>query len=402
MKHYISGNKIGLAINLTIDGKMYYKNCPSEAQADLFFEAIIDAQLDPTNDAIETLLGHLNQNMRIAKENGLEYDMETGLTYLEGYNTPIPELLVKTIEEYYEKGYPMEAWVNFWKLLMINPDKRVRESLFEFIKTHNFSVTDNGYMVVYKSVEFFDNAIQNDLNTFITNAAYHVRKDWRCSPAKYAVYADENDVYHITKETTIKNWDLEEKGFIKMGNLKKLEDTSKDLSEKDDAVKFIPMHVAGSRNSFDLDKETVRLGVPQKMERGECDSDPQIDCSYGLHVGSTKYVERFANSGSAILTCFVSPAHVIAVPDYDHSKMRVCEYFPYSLNERVDGNINAVEQAYFEHDYMEYETEELERQIQAINDEEERVGVDVMEAEDERDIEEVLKALKSRVIELQD
>jgi hypothetical protein len=137
------------------------------------------------------------------------------------------------------------------------------------------------------------------------------------------------------------------------------------------------------------------------MDRVDCDSDPQRDCSYGLHVGATSYVESFAASSSVILVCLVNPAHVVAVPNYDHSKMRVAEYFPFALANRESGSIDIVEQPYMEHDYIAYEQEELERQIEAINDEEERVGVDVHEAQDDRNIEEVLKALQSRVVDLE-
>jgi hypothetical protein len=402
MKHFIQGLIVGNTINLTIDGKLYKKSCPNEASADAFFNAIVEAKANPTDDAVEILLTHLNQSMRVAKENGLDYDMETGEIYLKGFNTPIPELLVKTIEKNHEKGRSIDNVVNFWKLLMINPDKRVRTSLFDFIAKHDFSITDNGYMVVYKAVEYFDQNNSNDLNTFVTNAAFHVRKDWKCSPSKYAVYQDEDGTYHITKETTLSNWDVTEKNVTYIGNLAKLEKASADLSAKDDAVKFIPKHVTYNMSSFNIAKETIRLGVPQKMERKECDSDPVNECSYGLHVGATSYVRSFASRGSAILTCFVNPAHVIAVPNYDRSKMRVCEYFPYALNERDEnGNFTVVDQPYFEHDYLAYEKEELDRQIKAINDKETRVGVDTRQAEDDRKIEEVLKALKSRVVDLE-
>jgi len=402
MKHFIQGLVIGKNVNLTIDGRLYKKSCPTEEAADAFYDAIIAAQANPTDDAVETLIGHLNATVRKANENGLEYDMETGLVYLPSFNTPIPELLVDTIEKYHEKGRPMDNILNFWKLLMINPDKRVRESLFDFIAQHDFSISDNGYMVVYKAVEFFDENNDSDLNTFVANSAYHVRKNWSCSPSKYAVYSDEDGSYHITKEVTIAGWDLDEKNVTYVGNLKTLEEKIAEMSEDDDAVAFIPRYVTWNRDNFDLDKEKIRLGVPQKMDRQECDSNPQIDCSYGLHVGATSYVKSFAAGTSSILVCLVNPAHVVAVPDYDHSKMRVTEYFPFGMaNRDEDGNIDIVDQPYFEHDYIAYEKEELERQIAAIENEEERVGVDVDDAEDDRGLEEVMKALQSRVIEIE-
>jgi len=401
MKHFIQGLVIGQNVNLTIDGRLHKKTCATEEAADAFFDAILAAQENPTDEAVEMLLVHLNESIRKAKENGLEYDMETGLVYLPDFNTPIPELLVDTIEKYHEKGRPMDAILNFWKLLMINPDKRVRESLFGFIAQHDFALTENGYMVVYKAVEFFDEQNDSDLNTFVANSAYHVRKNWSCSPSKYAVYADADGAYHITKEVTIAGWDVKEKGVTYVGNLKKLEDQIGE-NQDDDSVAFIPRYVTWNRDNFDLDAEKIRLGVPQKMERESCDSDPAIDCSYGLHVGATNYVKSFASGTSSILVCLVNPAHVVAVPDYDHSKMRVTEYFPFGLaNRDSNGNIDIVDQPYFEHDYIAYEKEELERQLEAIKNEEERVGVDVTEAEDDRDISEVIKALEARVVDIE-
>jgi len=405
MKHFIEGQLIGLKINMNIDGKLYAKSCPTEEAADAFFNAIIAAKANPTDEAVEMLLLHLNQSMRRAAENGLEYDLETSNVYLPGFNTPLPNLLVETIEKYHEKGFPMNAILNFWKLLMINPDERVRTKLFDFIATHDFSITENGYMVVYKALEYLD-SIQKDLNTFVTSTSLFVRKEWTCSPKKYGVYQrNEDGAYYITKQKTLDKWDEKAKNITKIGNLGVLEAKSKELSNDPASVKFLPTHVARNKSTFNVEKETVRLGIPQTMERHACDSDPSIDCSYGLHVGATAYVKKFrgwTGNTSPVLACLVNPAHVIAVPDYDHSKMRVCEYFPYALCEvSEDGEINTVDQPFFEHDYREYEVDELERQIKAINNNTERVGVDTFEAEDNREVEEVLKALKDRVVEIE-
>ena len=107
MKHFIQGLQLGNTINFNVDGRSYKKSCPTEETADAFFDALIAAKDDPTDEMVEELLSHLNQSMRTAKENGLEYDIETGDVYLKGFNTPIPEMLVKTIEKYHEKGRDM-------------------------------------------------------------------------------------------------------------------------------------------------------------------------------------------------------------------------------------------------------------------------------------------------------
>ena len=61
--------------------------------------------------------------------------------------------------------------------------------------------------------------------------------------------------------------------------------------------------------------------------------DLDIECSRGLHVGSVKYLENnnYVSDSDTILLVLVNPQHVIAVPKYDNSKLRVCEYFPISI-----------------------------------------------------------------------
>jgi hypothetical protein len=403
MKHNITGSKVGTSVSIMIDFRAYKKIFATPEEANLFFIEFLKEKKIADDQSVKNILMHLNKKARKAHQNGLEYDEQTGLVYLTGFNSPVPDLLVKTIEDYHKNGFPKENIINFWKLLMVNPDKRVRESLFQFLSKFDFAITDNGYFVTYKAVETLDTQEStDDLNAFVAEATYRVRKDWKKSPSKFCVYLDLNDnTYHITNESTYENWDEEEKNVEMVGNLKSLEDKMKTVYEKDGSVKYIPIHVKKRMSSFDIAKETVRLGVPQQMQRKECNSDPAVECSYGLHVGSTPYVRSFASSTSTILVCLVNPAHVIAVPEYDRSKMRVCEYFPIAITTRDEnGDINSFDQSYYESDYMAYEKEELERQIEAINNEEKRVTVDTVIAEDERSIQEVLSILSSRVVDL--
>lgn len=403
MEHFIKGQLIGLKVNLNIDGQLFSKEFGTEEEADALFNAIIAAKENPTDDAVEMLKAHLSKKLLRARRNGLEYDPNTGEVFLPGSSTPVPELIVETVEKYHEKGYPLTPIINFWKLLLINPDERVRTSLFDFISKHDFAITDNGYMVVYKAVEYFD-IESSDLDQYVVDMVEFVKDKWGCGAGKYAVYMkNEGATYHITKQVTIDKWDEKEKDITKLGNLKVLNEEIQE--KKANAIPtFLPIHVNRSKERFDLKKEMVTLGVPQTMTRSECDSDPRKDCSYGLHVGATPYIKKFKswnNVSAPVLTCLVNPAHVIAVPDYDHSKMRVCEYFPYALSELdSEDQLIPINQPYVENDYIEYEMEEVERQIKAINAEEERVGVDATEAEDDRSVEEVLKALKDRKIVL--
>ena len=88
------------------------------------------------------------------------------------------------------------------------------------------------------------------------------------------------------------------------------------------------------RNDW-MDKHSGRIsnhiGETLTFNRREVDDNPQHDCSYGLHVGSIQYVKSFAHGygtegGDRIIIVKVNPADVVAVPEYDTTKLRCCEY----------------------------------------------------------------------------
>jgi hypothetical protein len=150
----------------------------------------------------------------------------------------------------------------------------------------------------------------------------------------------------------------------------------------------------------------IKLGVPVQMDRTECDADPKRDCSYGLHVGATKYVEQFRWVGrtnsddqkSPVLVCLVNPMHVVAVPEYDHSKMRVSEYYPFARGFVKQGEIDIVENKYFPSDYKVHEEAELAEMLRKNEDELRPTAMNA--EEDDREVDEYLKVLEKRVIDL--
>jgi hypothetical protein len=393
----------GNRVNISLNNKLYTKDCGSKDNVKLFVDAVLKIKADPTEENINELYGYLNKGFRVAKENGLEYNIDTGEVFFEDFNTPVPQLLVEAMEDYHDNGHPMEAITNFWKLLMANPDVRVRDAAFKFITQHGFVITDNGYLVVYKTLEWFDAVVEN-LQTFVTNQSYFVRKHWRKSPKAYTVYKDSNEdgeeVYKITKNQTFDGWDLKEKGVERVGNLGELEKSFDDDENKE--VAFIPQYCTWHPNDFDFEKEKVVLGVVQRADRSECDSDPSVACSFGLHVGAESYVKSFSKSNtSPVLVCFVNPMNIIAVPNHDNSKMRVSEYYPYAIaNRDANGEIDTVEQKYFEHDYIAHEKEELEAILERIKNEERAIEMDDTAPEDTRDLAEIERVLKARVVDL--
>jgi hypothetical protein len=390
----------GTTVNLSIDGKLHKKECRNPEEADKLYRLVLTARENPTDENIKAVKMYINDKTRVAYLTGLETDVETGEVFLAGFNTPIPNALLEVIEEYHEKKYPLDAIMNFWKLLMVNPDKRVRDSLFQFITTHDFVLTDKGYMVVYKAVFRKDENGKRDVayEEFITNQYLHVKKDWKCSPNKYVVYENLNnddpaEQYAIAKIETVEGWNENERGIEIKGKLGDLFSVIVNSDNKIKDSKTTPKYTDMYSRTM-----SIELGVPVFMPRKDCDSDPAKDCSYGLHVGATKYVEKFASSDCVILVCLVNPMHVVAVPEYDHSKMRVTEYFPYAFATYNDGKIDIIEEAYFESDYQNYEQWELEEMIAKVKAEELPIETAKKAEQESRPMSELMKMLESRLV----
>jgi len=388
--------KIGNMVKLSLGGKLHQKNCGSPKEADELFRLCLKAKEDPSDQNVNDIRAYLNEKTRVAILAGLENDPETGEVFLAGFNTPVPDTLVEIIKEYHENQYPMDALINFWKLLMLNPDKRIRTVLFDFIKTHDFVLTDAGYMVVYKAVyDVREDGTDTSFAEFVSNRYLHVKKTWKESPKNYVVYKDgENGEFAITNVKTAEKWTEAEKDIEFLGNLAELFDAifNTEVESDDNAVPvFTDMHTRKMR---------IVLGEPVKQDRKDCDANFRQDCSNGLHVGATKYVETFG--GQTVLVCYVNPANVVAVPNYDHSKMRVCEYFPFAIATYNDRKIDVIEQAYFESDYTDYEAEELERLVALIQADELPIEKAInAENDEERPMSELLKIIESRLVDIE-
>jgi hypothetical protein len=407
MSKNINGIKVGNVVNLSIDGKLHKKNCGDATEAAVLYKAVLKAKEDPSDENIKALRLLINERTRVAFLAGLESDPDTGEVYLAGFNTPLPLTLIEVVKEYNDNGYPLDAIINFWKLLMINPDTRVRTSLFDFITTHDFVLTDKGYMVVYKAVYykgdeegiFKDKPVDTSLVEFISNSYLHIKSKWKCSPNKYVAYRNEGDgSFAFTKLETAEGWDEEDKNIEILGKVGDLyaalvlaDNKQADAEAVVKPVEYTDMHTQSMR---------IVLGEPVKQARKLCDADPAQDCSNGLHCGATSYVNRFASNSGAILACFVNPANVVAVPNYDHSKMRVDEYFPFAVATYENGKIDIIEQAYFEDDYCAYEVQELEKQIAKVQAGELPIETAKKAEAEVRPMSELLKMIEGRIYDL--
>lgn len=270
METNIHAVKIGKTINIWLNGQLKKKICDTNEKADKLFKLLLDEKSNPTKDSVNKILSFLNEKTRIAMECGLENDPQTGEVYMAGFSTPVPETLIDVIKEYHEKGFPLKAVVNFWMMLMLNLDKRIRNDLFDFINQHDFVLTDNGYLIVYKAVDIrTTNIIDDDLSYFINKSYNKVKKTWTTNPKRYIVYLDLNDdTYRLTKTSTADKWDLEEKEIEILGNLNDLY-LKLETKLNDDIVEF-------PYTDKYTGKFKIKLGEPVKMLRNECNGDPVL------------------------------------------------------------------------------------------------------------------------------
>ena len=77
---------------------------------------------------------------------------------------------------------------------------------------------------------------------------------------------------------------------------------------------------------------TIRIGHMTTMPREQVDDKQEHECSSGLHLGGTSWLER-NYFGSVGLVCLCNPIDVCAVPweSAEYGKLRCCAYMPIAV-----------------------------------------------------------------------
>lgn len=414
----------GLNVTLNIDGATKQFVCTDEDESrDLFAKVAQLRSQALANDAeaYDELLDMTDPNYRMKDIAGLTRDND-GNFYLGNYSEPIPTGLMLKIKEYVDLGLSTEPLVNFWKLLMLNPDKHVRQSLFQFAERFSFPITDKGYFIAYKSVAWKGES-KKDLALAIASEYIYKKASGQDTDNIHVYTVDDETVFvEVGDDCEYKTTDefvdsLSETVEKKVPNFEvfqaitELGDNLKDTWRYDededcyyDSVIVTPeiTYEGGLQNLYtsiiagmDFDtptftdwhtrKSTIMLGEAVAMPREECDNDPNNTCSSGLHVGAPGYVAGFGGNSKTnyILACLVSPMNVVAVPyDYDFEKMRTCEYLPYAICKlNDDGSIREVDTRYFEEDYTAIEEAKLNKLLEEYEGLDNITGMDITHEE---------------------
>lgn len=233
------------------------------------------------------------------------------------------------------------AYLNFWTLLSLNPDSRVRNNIFWFLNRWGMVISKSGLIVGYRNVDIKKEGDEFDstLIKYVTREWAYVRYKLKKSPSNYLVGVDYEGEYIRINKT-----EASDSSTVIVGNLAELYD--KIVASQNEEVTVFTDHYS---HSFE-----IRIGQVVQMERKSCDAIQENDCSRGLHVGGKDWLQKnyFGGTGLRVL---VNPADIVAVPTQsDYGKLRTCAYYPINVIE-YDNNGHVIDddiESGFEDDFI--------------------------------------------------
>lgn len=277
------------------DGTQYIMDCDGELWDFIIVnqdnEEIIKKRLLPKEDIEGKLIADRVQHSKVLTLRGNSVYM------LDISEQSIPSDFVEKILEAEEEGNEAELkkFKNFWTLVSLNPDSRVRNNLFWFIRKWDMKITEAGLIIAYRNADIKEESkysteyVKNIINS----------------------YYQEKYVNGLNPKTIFNN------------EGKSLEEIYNEIVNEGAGS---PVYTDQHSHST-----TIKLGQPVRMPREKTDDCQENSCSRGLHCGAKGWLKN-NYFGAVGLQVLVNPANVVAVPTIDeYGKMRTCEYFPVAL-----------------------------------------------------------------------
>ena len=282
-------------------------------------EVVVTAQEE---DDEEGLIDFLNDDEGVKvvldADDRFERDYETGRVFLRGTDRPIPQTLSDRIVEYLDNDLPVQAYVNFWKRCLLNPNPEAVKMLFDFIEMTEMPITPSGMFVGYRTVQLAPYYRKSD-DGDVEQVGYSLREDLREDAEQPYVTAEEN-VDPDTGEVTVEEIPLSKK------------------------LRLVDLYTGQIDNS---------VGATPSMDRDDVVFDPSRACAKGLHIAGMNYIPKYGGQripepgdtswaemtnrekyealqeqqSNPVTVNLVHPADVVSVP-HGHAgeKMRVCKY----------------------------------------------------------------------------
>lgn len=201
-------------MKVIFEGNHYLKT----ENADEIYAAAQQLRKKDTEEYRERLRNLLDPHYREVVMGDLERD-NMGNLYLEGFNQPLGEGMVSLIKDHHDQDLSTDPFKEFWKRLQLNPNEKAREDFFEYVRDFGLTITDEGYVILYKAVDRNPHAdLDNDFVEFVGQEYLkHQMMRSKEAPEDVFVVEDEDGEYAIVEE----------------------EASSTDLPGGDDAVDFL-------------------------------------------------------------------------------------------------------------------------------------------------------------------
>lgn len=285
------------------------------------------------------------------KEN-FELDESTNaIFYKKIRNVFLPDELVELIALEIEKGGDVTPYMKFWELCLANPNENSRAGLFKFLRKQKLIITNNGFILCYRMAKRITqkDKLTEPFHDYVKGECLRLRSQ-KANLKKYSLGLN-NDEYVTLDHRTKKFKDY--KGKI--------------LGTFFDVEQEVLQRISNQEYFTDNHTQTMKFTVGDvvSIPRSDCDENPKVECSRGLHIGSLDFVSK-GGFGDAFLLCLVNPMNVVAVPYADAHKMRVCEYKVISCFDSLEEieKVEADDVKIFEHSYIDYQLDKLRQLIE--------------------------------------
>lgn len=239
----------------------------------------------------------------------------------------LPQNFVEKILEAEEnENYDaLESYKNFWTLLSLNPDERVRQNLFWYLDNWGMRISKAGLFVGYRNVDINKEGNKDyysqELCDFVVKKYEEIRNSHKSTADQWVVL--ENDIYVLMNSTSLLFAERDNGEFKVKYNLREIYNELK-------AVNFKAENVGDDTVFTDHYTGTLKIKVGEMVTipREDCDCDSDVECSRGLHLGGTTWLQQ-CYFGDVGLACLCNPRDVVAIPrDANYGKLRTCAYLP--------------------------------------------------------------------------
>lgn len=284
---------------------------------------------------VEDWLSKVDKSQYLTREGSSVY-------WLSVSELSLPQNFVAKILEAEESNNvaALESYKNFWTLLSLNPDERIRHNLFWYLDMWGMCISKTGLFVGYRNVDIArkqdKNFITQELCDKVSAAYEEVRKNRRATADYWIVKIDGNyELLSSTELIRLREAASDKDSTTEIEDTYNLKDIYAILTERD----FEPDGI--NDNTLFTDHHTgtmrIKIGEMVTMPREECDCNSDVECSRGLHLGGTGWLEQ-NYFGEVGLACLCNPRDVVAIPrDPSYGKLRTCAYLPVA---RIDYDEN--------------------------------------------------------------